>query len=97
MCHVCAKGYLDSNFNQAVIAKISIFHEIAPNFTYSQKSLFFKYNWNFFDQLLLPYKFYGRDTVGMLFFIFASCEPLTVIAACKEEKNAVSLDVNTTE
>ena len=36
-CHVCAKGFLDSNFNQAVIGKISIFHEIAPNFTYSQK------------------------------------------------------------
>ena len=32
MCHICAKGFLDSNFNQAVIDKISIFHEIAPNF-----------------------------------------------------------------
>ena len=40
MCHIglCAKGFLDSNFNLAVIDKISIFHEIAPNFTYSQKS-----------------------------------------------------------
>ena len=38
MCHICAKGFLDSNFNEAVIDKISIFHEIAPNFTYSQKS-----------------------------------------------------------
>ena len=38
MCHICAKGILDSNFNQAVIDKISIFHEIAPNFTYSQQS-----------------------------------------------------------
>ena len=38
MCHihVCAKGFLDSNFNEAVIDKISIFHKIAPNFTYSQ-------------------------------------------------------------
>ena len=40
---------------------MSIFHEIAPNFTYSQKSYCFKYNWNFLDQLILPYKFYGRD------------------------------------
>ena len=48
MCHICAKELLDSNFNLAVINKISIFNEIAPNFTYSQKLLFFKYNWNFF-------------------------------------------------
>ena len=37
-CHIFAKGFLDSNFNEAVIDKISFFHEIAPNFTYSQKS-----------------------------------------------------------
>ena len=35
MCHICAKGFLDSNFNQAVTDKISNFHEIASNFTYS--------------------------------------------------------------
>ena len=38
MCHLCAKGFLDLNFNQAVIDKISNFHEIAPNFTYLLKS-----------------------------------------------------------
>ena len=32
--------------------------------------------WNFLDQLPHPYKFYGRDMSGILFFIFASCEPL---------------------
>ena len=37
MCHIGAKGFLDSNFNEAVIDKLSIFQEIAPNFTYSQK------------------------------------------------------------
>ena len=31
---------------------------------------------NFLDQLLHPYKFYGRDMSRILFFIFASCEPL---------------------
>ena len=51
-------------------------YKIAPNFTYSHKSWFFKYNWNFLDQLLLPYKFYGIGMWGVLFFIFASCEPL---------------------
>ena len=38
MCHICEKGFSDSTFNEAVIDKISSFHEIAPNFTYSQKS-----------------------------------------------------------
>ena len=33
-----SKEFLDLNFNQALIGKILIFHEIAPNFTYSQKS-----------------------------------------------------------
>ena len=44
MCHICANELLDSNFNQAVIYKISIFgfNEIAPNFTYSQKIIIFK-------------------------------------------------------
>ena len=37
MCHICAKELLDSNFNLGVIYKISIFKEIAPNFTYSHK------------------------------------------------------------
>ena len=38
MCHICAKGFLDLNFNYAVIDKIPNFQEITPNFTYSQKS-----------------------------------------------------------
>ena len=35
MCQICAQGFLDLNFNQAVIDRISNFHETAPNFTYS--------------------------------------------------------------
>ena len=38
MCHICAKGFSDSNFDYAVIDKISNFHKIAPNLTHSQKS-----------------------------------------------------------
>ena len=38
MSNICAKGFLDSNFDYAVVDKISIFQEIAPHFTYSQKS-----------------------------------------------------------
>ena len=32
MHHIYAKGFLDSNFNQAVIDKISSFHENCPKF-----------------------------------------------------------------
>ena len=35
------------------------------------------------DQLIHPYKFHGRDMSGILFFIFASCEPLNQV---KHEK-----------
>ena len=38
MCHICAKEFLDSNFSEAVIDKLSNFQEIASNFTNSQKS-----------------------------------------------------------
>ena len=38
MCHIYAKEFLDSNFNVAVLDKISIFHEIDHNFPNSQKS-----------------------------------------------------------
>ena len=37
----------------------------------------FKYDWNFLDKLLLPYKCYGRNMRGIFLFIFASREPLT--------------------
>ena len=61
MCYICAKKKLDSKFNEAVIEKISHFPEIVPNFTYSQKLWFLKYNSNFLDQLLFPYTSNGRD------------------------------------
>ena len=39
MCHTCAKEFSNLSFNKAVIDKnISIFHDIAPNFTFSHKS-----------------------------------------------------------
>ena len=77
MCHICAKRYLNSILIISSYYWQNInFNEIAPNFTFWQKSQFFKYNWNFLDQLLLPYKFHGRDMWEILFSIFASCEPL---------------------
>ena len=44
MCHICAKEFLDSIFNEAVIDKKSKFHEIYPNFTYLQKSYYKRCN-----------------------------------------------------
>ena len=38
MCHTCAQEFWNSNFNEAVIDKISNFHDIAPNFTFLPKS-----------------------------------------------------------
>ena len=63
MCHIRAKGFLDSNFNLAlaVIDKISNFQEIAPNFTFSQKIVILKVLLEVDDHLLLPYKFCGKD------------------------------------
>ena len=75
VCHICTERFLNSNSNEAVINKIQLFKKLPENFTYSQK-LYFKYNWKEINQLLLPYKFYGRDMLGISFFIFASCEPL---------------------
>ena len=48
MRHICAKGFLDLNFNQAVIEKISTFHKIAPN-SHTHKIFNFKsVIWTFF-------------------------------------------------
>ena len=49
---------------------------MAPNFTYSQKSYFFK--------PLLSYNFYGTEMYEMYFFIFASCEQLSVFFCSKD-------------
>ena len=41
----------------------------------------------FLGQLLHPYKFYGRDMSGILFFIFASCEPLSQVECYQCNRN----------
>ena len=55
------------------------FSRYCPKFhIFTNIVIFFKYIRNFLDQLLHPYKFYVRDMSGILFFIFASCEPLNI-------------------
>ena len=46
---------------------------------------------NFLDQLLHPYKFYDRDMSGILFFIFASCEPLILNLDSSDEASLMKL------
>ena len=45
-----------------------------PKFLIFTINVIFHVCCNFLHQLLHPYKFYGRDMSGILFFIFASCE-----------------------
>ena len=40
------------------------------------------YNWKLIDQLLLTFKFCGRDIQGIYFSTFASCEPLIQVSFC---------------
>ena len=74
MCHICRKELLDSNFGsyEAVIYKISIFNEIAQNFTCSQNSYFLNYNWDFLDHPLLSYKFHGGEECTFPFLLVVS-------------------------
>ena len=74
MCKRILKFELQlSNYRQNIK-----FSQYCPKFHNFTKIVIFKYTCNFLDQLLHPYKFNGRDMSGILFFIFASCEPLIV-------------------
>ena len=42
MYYIFGNEFLDSNFNGTVIDNISIFHDIEPNFTYSQYFIILK-------------------------------------------------------
>ena len=46
------------------------FSRYCPKFHIFTKIVIFKYICSFLDQLLHPYKFYGRDMLGILFFSF---------------------------
>ena len=61
MCHTLQKNFEIRASIKQLLTKYQIF-TILPQISHFQ--------------LLHPYKFYGRDMSGILFFIFASCEPL---------------------
>ena len=68
MSNLYAKEFFDSNFILSSCLKV------ASNF---------KAKSEFLDRLLLPYKSHGSAKLGIylfIMFIFASCEPLTIIS-----------------
>ena len=51
-----------------LLTKYKIFLKLPQNSHIHKNHL--KYNWNLLDQLLLPFKFHGRDMWGIYFFSF---------------------------
>ena len=72
--HMCKRIF---KFEQ-LLTKYQIF-TILPQISHFYKNRNFSGISNFLDQLFHPYKFFGRDMSGILFFIFASCEPLSFL------------------
>ena len=76
MCHICANGFLDSNFKQLLIKKNQVFTKL-PKISHIHKNRIFKsiignrlgscsYHINFVS-----------EHVRIYFLFFASCEPLS--------------------
>ena len=78
MCHTCAKEFfLIRALIKQLLTEYQIF-TILPQISHFHKYRNFSSIFaTFLNQLLHPYKFYGSDMSGILFFIFASCEPLS--------------------
>ena len=77
---MCEKEFADSNFKLKSYWQNIDFSSNCPKFhIFTKIVIFFKYNCNVLDQLLVPYKFHGSSMRGILFFNFASSEPLTFV------------------
>ena len=64
MCHMCAKGFLDSNLNLAIIDKILFFLKLNwPKFYIKNRNFKSRptYHWKETDQFLLLFTFNGRN------------------------------------
>ena len=76
MSHVCKRIFWIQALIKQLLTKYQIF-TILPQISHFHKYRNFSSNiCNLSDQLLHPYKFHGRDMSGILFFIFASWNPL---------------------
>ena len=79
MCHKCAKKKIKFELQLSSYWQNIKFSRFCPKFHIFTKIVIvvFLQFLRLLDQLLHPYKFYGRGISGILFFIFTSCEPLT--------------------
>ena len=60
MCHICERTFKIRTLTKQLFTKHQILTKL-QQISNIHKDDNFKYNWNFLDQLLLPYKFHGRD------------------------------------
>ena len=79
-------------FIKAVID--NFFFKKLPQISYIHKNHILKYNWNFLDQLLLPYKSYGSGMSRIHFFIFVSCEPLKSCDCNRRSQNIKGVNIS---
>ena len=64
-CYVCAKGFLNSNFNQAVIDKISMIFKKLPQISHIHKN--HNYFVTFYTNCCFPIDFMARTCRNVLF------------------------------
>ena len=76
LSHMCKRIFWFELQCKKLLTKYQIFTKLLQIPHIHMNRNFLKYICNFLDQLLLPYTFHDRDMSGILFFIFASCEPL---------------------
>ena len=68
ICQTCAKEFLDSNSTvKKLLTKYHIFTKLPRISHILTKIVIFQVYLHSLDQLLLPYKFYGRDLSGISF------------------------------
>ena len=77
MCHTCAKEFFRFELQSRSYWQKIQFSRYCPKFPIFTNFVIFQVYLQLLRQLLHPYKFYGRDMSGILFFIFASCHRLT--------------------
>ena len=99
MCHICVKGFLDSNFNQVVTDQNINFTRICPKFDILLENVFFFfftiYGKKEIEQPFPPYKFCDRNIFsfpGDILLIFADwkqfrCYIFTFVLDVRKEKN----------
>ena len=62
MCHIYRKGFLIQSLIKQLLTKDQILMKLPQiSHIHKNRNVVYMYDWNFLKQLLLPYKFYGRD------------------------------------